>query len=176
MRTKKGIKAGLMLAAMTLVLLMAVRPERAVGQTVVVHSNVLLWAGQAANVGVDLAVNDYQTIGVNAMMTLGDSWVKQVNGSGLQLDYRFWMKRKLLQDFFFGPQLGLYHYRKEGDAPDEKRHTALTAGFVSGYGWMISRHWNVDVVVGAGYLLYASPNQHHKFVPTNLGANLSYVF
>lgn len=142
-------------------------------QTVIVHSNLLMWAGQGANIGVDLAVNDYQSIGVTGMFTMGDSWFKDYNVSGIQLDYRFWFKRKLFQDFFFGPQLGLYHYREK---KGENRHTALTAGFVGGYGWMISRHWNVDVLLGAGYLLYADPNQHYKFVPTNLGANISYVF
>ncbi len=147
----------------------------ALGQTVVVHSNVLLWAGQGANVGVDLAVNDYQSIGVTGMVTMGDSWIKKYNGSGIQLDYRFWFKRKLFQDFFLGPQLGLYHYRKDEDS-SVKRHTALTAGFVGGYGWMISRHWNVDVTWGAGLLLYADPDKQHKFVPTNMGANISYVF
>ena len=145
-------------------------------QTVVVHSNALLWAAKCANVGVDLTVNDYQSIGVTGLVTMGDSWIKKMNGSGLQLDYRFWFKRKLFQDFFFGPQLGLYHYRKDGEDSSVQRHTALTAGFVSGYGWMINRHWNVDVTMGAGYLLYADPNQHHKFVSTNLGANISYVF
>jgi len=149
--------------------------RHAMSQTVSVHSNVLLWAGLGANAGVDLAVNDHQTIGVTGIVTMGNSWYKDVNGSGLQLDYRFWFKRKLFQDFFFGPQLGLYHYRMNEDS-SVKRHTALTAGFVSGYGWMISRHWNVDLFMGAGYLLYADPNQHHKFIPTNLGANLSYVF
>jgi len=146
------------------------------GQTVTVRSNLLMWAGQAANVGVDLAVNDYQSIGVTGFVTIGDSWIRNVNGSGLQLDYRFWFKRKLFQDFFFGPQLGIYHYRKDEEDSSVQRHAALTAGFVSGYGWMINRHWNVDVVLGAGYLLYADPNQHHRFYPTNLGANLSYVF
>lgn len=145
------------------------------GQTVALHSNVLMWAGQGANAGVDLAVNDYMTIGATGMVTMGDSWIKDVNGSGIQLDTRFWFKRKLFQDFFFGPQLGLYHYRMEEDS-SVKRHTALTAGFVSGYGWMISRHWNVDLYMGAGYLLYAEPHQRHKFIPTNLGANISYVF
>ena len=157
-------------------LLLAGLGRCAQAQTVVVHSNALLWAAKCANVGVDLTVNDYQSIGVTGLVTMGDSWIKKMNGSGLQLDYRFWFKHKLFQDFFFGPQLGLYHYRKDGEDSSVQRHTALTAGFVSGYGWMINRHWNVDVTVGAGYLLYADPNQHHKFVPTNLGANLSYVF
>jgi hypothetical protein len=144
-------------------------------QTVSIHTNAILWAGLGANVGVDFAVNDYQTIGATAIVTMGDSWIKKVNGSGIQLDYRFWFKRKLFQDFFVGPQLGLYHYRMDEDS-SVKRHDALTAGLVSGYGWMISRHWNVDVFMGAGFLLYAEPDKKHKFVPTNLGANISYVF
>ena len=104
---------------MLVMLLWAGRGQCVLAQTVVVHSNALMWAAKCANVGMD---------------------------------------------------------RKDGDDSGAKRHTALTAGFVSGYGWMINRHWNVDVVMGAGYLLYADPNQHHKFVPTNFGANLSYVF
>jgi len=164
------------IVTMLVMLLWAGRGQCVQAQTVVVHSNLVMWAAKCANVGMDLAVNDYQSIGVTGMVTMGDSWVKKVNGSGIQLDYRFWFKRKLFQDFFFGPQLGLYHYRKDGEDSSVQRHTALTAGFVSGYGWMINRHWNVDVVMGAGYLLYADPNQHHKFVPTNFGANLSYVF
>ena len=162
--------------SMLAMLLWAGRGQCVQAQTVVVHSNLVMWAAKCANVGMDLAVNDYQSIGVTGLVTMGDSWVKKVNGSGIQLDYRFWFKRKLFQDFFFGPQLGLYHYRKDGEDSSVQRHTALTAGFVSGYGWMINRHWHVDVVMGAGYLFYADPNQHHKFVPTNFGANLSYVF
>lgn len=164
------------IVTMLVMLLWAGRGQCVLAQTVVVHSNLVMWAAKCANVGIDLAVNDYQSIGVTGMVTMGDSWIEKVNGSGIQLDYRFWFKRKLFQDFFFGPQIGLYHYRKDGEDSSVQRHTALTAGFVSGYGWMINRHWNVDVVMGAGYLLYADPNKHHKFVPTNFGANLSYVF
>lgn len=170
------MKATRILIATTLAIVMAfVMAQRADAQTVVVRTNLAAWAAQGANIGIDFAVNDYQTVGATALMTMGDSWIEHVNGSGFQLDYRFWLKRKLLQDFYVGPQLGLYHYRKDEPA-DTKRHAALTAGLVAGYGWMISRHWNIDVMLGAGYLLYADPEKDHRFVPTNLGVNLAYVF
>lgn len=156
-------------------LLMAGRNSLCYSQTVVVHTNMALWAAEGANLGVDLAVNDFQTVGVTAMATLGESWVKKTDLSGMQLDYKFWLTRKLLQGFFLGPQFGLYHYRMDEDR-SVLRHTALTAGIQGGYGWMLSRHWNLDVAYGAGYLLYADPRSHHKFVTTNFGVNISYVF
>lgn len=144
-------------------------------QNVVLHSNLALWAGQGANIGVDFAVNDYMTVGGTALMSIGESWFKEADINGMQLDARFWLSRKLLQSFFVGPQVGLYHYRL-GEDSSVKRHTAFTAGLEAGYGWMLSRHWNLDLSYGAGYLFYADPKAHNRFTMTSVGLNISYVF
>lgn len=156
-------------------LLMAGRGYLCHAQTVTMHSNLALWAAKGANIGVDLAVNDFQSVGVTGLVTLGNSWLKKTNLSGVQLDYRFWLTRKLFQGVFFGPQCGLYHYRMDEDS-SVMRHTAMTIGALGGYGWMLNRHWNLDVAYGAGYLFFANPDDHHRFVTTNIGVNISYVF
>ena len=159
----------------TVLLLMAGGMHRAQAQAVVVHTNVALWAAEAANLGIDFTINDYMTVGGTAIVSMDDSWVKDVNLNGLQLDLRFWPTRRVLQSFFVGPQLGLYHYRMDEPA-STPRHTALTAGLEFGYGWMLSRHWNLDLSYGAGYLFWADPSAHNRFTMTSLGINLSYVF
>ena len=162
-------------ALLLLTLLTAGHCRRAQAQSVVLHSNLALWAAEAANAGIDFAVNDYTTVGGTVIVSFDDSWVKDVNLNGIQLDLRFWPTRRLLQSFFVGPQLGLYHYRMDEPRCVE-RHTALTAGIEFGYGWMLSRHWNLDLSYGAGYLFWADPEAHNRFITTSLGVNLSYVF
>ena len=45
--------------SMLAMLLWAGRGQCVQAQTVVVHSNLVMWAAKCANVGMDLAVNDY---------------------------------------------------------------------------------------------------------------------
>lgn len=169
------MKKNKLIWALGLILLLAGHWADSHAQTVALRTNLVFWAAEGANIGADLAINDYQSVGVTALATLGDSWVKHINMSGMQLDYKFWLTRKMFQGVFFGPQVGLYHYRLD-EPSDVLRHTALSAGLEGGYGWMLNRYWNVDVVYGAGYLLYAAPAMHHRFITTNIGVNISYVF
>lgn len=161
---------------LTAALLMAVHTGRAKAQTVILHTNTALWAAEHANLGVDLAVNDYQTFGLTGIIPLShNSWFHQMDVLGLQADYRFWFTRRLLQSFFMGPQVGIYHYHWGNDGQPQ-RNIAMTAGLEGGYGWMLTRRLNLDVCYGAGYLYYHDTSHHHRFTTINFAVNVSYLF
>lgn len=158
-----------------LTLLMAGHIRHAQAQTVIVHSNLALWSVAHANVGLDFAVNDYQTLGFTAIAPMGDSWFQRMNVLGGQCDYRFWFSRRLLQSFYLGPQVGIYHYRWQGHRLPN-RSLAMSAGLCGGYGWMLTRRLNVDIGYSAGYLYYYDTAPHYRFTTLNLGVNVSYLF
>lgn len=157
-------------------LLLAGHAERARAQTVILHTNAALLATEHLNAGLDFTVNDWQSLGFTGIVPImGDSWFQRMNVLGLQCDYKFWFSHKLLQSFYLGPQVGMYHYKWKGCEPGY-RNTAMTAGLTGGYGWMLTRRLNLDVNYGAGYLYYHDLSDHHRFTTIHFGINLSYVF
>lgn len=135
----------------SLLLLLVLSFPRLHAQTVALRTNTLLWATEAANLGIDLTINDYSTLGLSGVWSLHDSWIHHTNVKGLQLEYRYWFTHQPLHSLFVGPVAGLMHYRIDDDP-----HTQYTvpAGIQMGYAWSLSRHWNIEALYGVGYLFY----------------------
>ena len=152
-------------------------------QTIALRTNAMLWGAEAANVSVDLTVNEYSTIGITGIYSLADSWVRDTNLKGGQVEYRYWFSHQPFHRLFVGPVVGIFHYKIEDDKDTQ---TCLPAGLNAGYAWTLSTHWNAEAYYGIGCLFYnrASRNEkdvvvktnHHKFTTINLGLSISYVF
>lgn len=152
-------------------------------QTVAVRTNALLWGAEAANVSVDLTVSERSTIGITGVFSIADSWVRDTNLKGGQIEYRYWFSHQPFHRLFVGPIAGIFHYSVEDDRDAQ---TCVPAGINVGYTWTLSTHWNVEGCYGVGYLYYnrasrnvydvISKTNHHKFTTINIGLNLSYVF
>ena len=152
-------------------------------QTVVVRTNALLWGAEAANVSVDLTVCEHSTVGITGVYSVHDSWIRDTNLRGGQIEYRYWFSHQPFHRLFVGPIAGLFHYTIDDDQDSQ---TCVPAGINVGYAWTLSTHWNVEACYGVGYLYYnrasrdafdvISKSNHHKFTSINLGLNLSYVF
>lgn len=137
-------------------------------QTWSLHTDMTRWIAGRACAGFDLAVNDWQTVGLTWQMDIHrDQTEPGVRPWGLQLDYRLWLTRRLFEGLCVGAQVSTRHLPQE----------ALTAGLTGGYGWLLSRHWNLDVACGAGYELRADgARRRHRFTTTYTALNVSYVF
>lgn len=136
-------------------------------QTWSLHTDLARWATGRASVGLDLAVNDWQTVGLTWQAGLDGDWQGLDGCWGLQLDYRLWLTRRLYEGPGVGLQVATMHLPEE----------ALTAGLTCGYGWLLSQHWNVDAAVGAGYVLRAEAgSRRHYYSTTYLALNVAYLF
>lgn len=152
-------------------------------QTVAVRTNALLWGAEAANVSVDLTVSEHSTVGITGIFSVHDSWIRDTNVKGGQIEYRYWFSHQPFHRLFVGPIAGIFHYSIDDDLDIQ---TCVPAGINAGYAWTLSTHWNIEACYGVGYLYYnrasrgvndkISKSNHHKFTTINFGLNLSYVF
>ena len=152
-------------------------------QTVAVRTNALLWGAEAANCSVDLTLSEHSTVGITGVYSVHDSWIRDTNLKGWQIEYRYWFSHQPFHRLFVGPIAGIFHYSVDDDRDTQ---TCVPAGINVGYAWTLTNHWNVEACYGVGYLYYnrasrdaydvISKSGHHKFTSINLGLNLSYVF
>lgn len=171
------------LAVVCLALQPLLEDNRLAAQTVAVRTNALLWGAEAANVSVDLTVSEHSTVGITGIFSVHDSWIRDTNLKGGQIEYRYWFSHQPFHRLFVGPIAGIFHYTVDDD---QDVQTCVPAGINVGYAWTLSTHWNVEACYGVGYLYYyrasrdafdvISKSNHHKFTTINLGLNLSYVF
>lgn len=147
-------------------------------QTVAVRTNAMFWAVEAANVSVDLTINECTTLGVTGVYSVADAWIKDAHVQGIELEYRYWFSHQPFHRLFMGPMAGIFHYRIDNDVKDQ---TAVPMGINAGYALTLTDHWNVEASYGLGCLFYKridgkSVASHHKFTSLNLGLSIAYVF
>jgi len=165
-------------------------------QSFKVQTNGLAWAAQTANVGGGLVLNDYSSLDFNVYKTIGESWVRDADFFGLQIDYRYWLAKQPLQDFFVGLSLMPMKFdniRLNSRDPERRRKegSMMTACVNFGYCWPLTARWSLDIVYGVGgaYIYYQDesvPDIHDghtywrehqdiRLIPANLGVNISYI-
>lgn len=164
-------------------------------QSFKVQTNAAAWAAKTANIGGGLVFNEYSTLDFNFYKTMGQSWVRDADFYGMQIDYRYWLAKQPLQDFFVGLSfmpLKFDHIRVNALSAQKRDQEGSMVMFTGnfGYCWMLNSHWSLDVVygVGASYIYYQDPatdihsgevvwreKEVLRFMPTNFGINLSYI-
>lgn len=172
-------------------------------QEVAIKTNVLSLAALNANAGVEIGLAPRWTLDLtgdyNALSTRESKWKHLL----FQPEARYWFCNR-----FAGPFIGIHalggvynignidtdlHFCG-ADFSILKDHRAqgwtAGAGIAYGYTWVLSKHWNLEAEIGAGYLytrydLYecndcgrrTEQDLHHHFIgPTKAAVNLVYVF
>ena len=153
---------------------------RVQAQTLALRTNALFWGVEAANLSADFTVNECSTIGITGIYSLQNSWLREANVRGAELEYRYWFSHQPFHRLFMGPMVGIFHYSYD-DYP--ARQLAVPVGLNAGYAWTLTDHWNLEACYGLGCLFYNrtdrstdTTTRYHKFTSINLGLSLSYVF
>lgn len=131
------------------------------GQSVAIKNNLLYDAALTPNIGLEFGISPKSTINIHAgynPFEFGDR--KQMKHWVVQPEYRYW-----LCDKFNGTFLGLHLHGGEFSVSNMK----LPFGFLSqledhlyegvfygagisiGHQWILSRRWNIEASIGAGF-------------------------
>lgn len=165
-------------------------------QSFTLKTNLAGWAAQAANIGGGFVFDEHSSVDMSIYKTLGQSWLRDADFYGLQIEYRYWMAEQPLEDFFAGVSVMPVKFdnlRVNTKNPNTKN---VDGSFVSGslnfgYCWMLSARFSLDIEYGVGmtYIYYQDKSQPDKwtgkqvwhehetirFMPANFGINLSYI-
>lgn len=155
-------------------LLLLLMPLTSVAQELAVKTNVLYWATGTMNLGMEVGLGKRVTFDVsgnyNPFEFKDDTYLKfwSVNP-----EFRFWFGEK-----FYGHFLGLgamyAEYNMSGIpypgyswAKDSRYEGWMTmVGLTYGYQWPIAKRWNMEAVVGVGYMY----SKYDKYVKGDCGA------
>jgi len=167
------------------------------GQTAL-YTNAAEWATTTINVGVEQALGARTSLAIDGMLNPWDFSDER--------HFHLWMARPELRYWFCQPMdghfvglhlLGGQYNIKNIDLPfgllpdtERGRHYEgwmVGFGATYGYQWILSRHWNLEAAVGAGYVyspykLYGRCDRvlrddHRNYVGlTRLSLSISYVF
>ena len=163
-------------------------PSGAWAQHMAVKSDAVFWSLLAPNAGVEVALNRKATLEISGAwkpwtVRNGETfrfWIVQPEG-------RYWLC-EAFEGHFFGAHLhgAQYYLRHDGRIYDG---FLAGGGFTYGYDWILSRHWNLEALIGVGYarLWYkerpdlpcarcARERFRNYWGPTAISLTVSYLF
>lgn len=162
--------------------------SEAYGQKVALKTNALYWGALTPNMSVEMALNH----------RFSTDWQVAYNPWTFQDDkkMRFWLVQPELRywlcETFEGHFVGVHlHGAQFFGGFNDKRYDGYLAGggLTYGYNWILSPHWNLEALIGAGYarLWYKeSPripcskcheNKKKDYIgPTKIAISISYMF
>lgn len=192
-----GIKKKLCLVAFLIVASVAAR-----GQNVSVKSNLLYDATLSANAGVEFGLAPHWSVdlsgNVNKWTVNGHKWKHWF----VQPEARYWFCEPFLKHFLAVHAIGgqfnfgnlpnnITFLGTEFSRLTDNRYQGWGAGAGIGYGYALplSRHWNMEFEIAAGYVYLqydqfecqscgrkVGSGNHHYVGPTKAAVNLVYVF
>ena len=171
-----------------IVICLHVLVTEAYSQKIALKTNALYWGALTPNMSVEMALNhrfstDWQ-LAYNPWTFQDD---KKMRFWLIQPEIRYW-----LCETFEGHFVGVHlHGAQFFGGFNDKRYDGYLAGggLTYGYNWILSPHWNLEALVGAGYarLWYKeSPripcnkcyeNKKKDYIgPTKIAISISYMF
>ena len=182
----------LRLAVLCLLLLHPALGRTLRAQAYAVRTNLAGWAVMAPNVGLDLVLADKVTLSGSIYKTIGASYVKDADVTGVQLGYRHWYSHQPFNGLFWGLSLSpaLYKLNIEGrdaeGAACDVRHEgeALPVSLDMGYSIPLTRRMNLEFMAGVGAVYFNERIHRPKgktrrekiaVAPTNVGVSLSWI-
>ena len=119
-------------------------------QDFALKTNVLYWAAATPNLGMEVALSPKFTLDLSGAY---NPWTykddKKMRFWLAQPEVRYWFCEK-----FEGHFIGIHaHGAQYFGGFCEKRYDGYLAGggITYGYDWILSPHWNLEAVIGAGY-------------------------
>lgn len=166
-------------------------------QQIAVKTNLLYWATTTPNLGIEVALSDHSTVSISANY---NPWT--VNGRAkiqhwfIQPEYRYWLSGKFTRSFFGAHLIGGKYDMGGFKLPlnvfssfRTHHYKGWAAGFGVSYGYQfyISPHWNLEAVIGIGYVRtkydrhdldgkYEYTHSRNYFGPTQIGLTFVYLF
>lgn len=160
-------------------------------QGIALRTNLVDWALEAPNIGVDFVLNQNTTLNISVAATVEENYIHDAFVQQGQLEYRYWFSAQPYENFFLGLQFSPTHYRLRLDKRSEGKykntdHThsgvAFPFGFNFGYSWPLNSKLNIEACYGAGWIYYnnecslgRTPSHNMTFTTTNLGLNITYI-
>lgn len=161
---------------------------RADAQKIGLKTNALYWATTTLNAGLEIAMSPKTTFELNGAYnpwTFADD--KKMRFWLVQPEARYWFCES-----FEGHFLGIHlHAAQYFGGFGQTRYDGYLAGggITYGYDWILSPRWNLEAVIGIGYVhlwYYKSPRIYcekckvpgclNYFGPTKIGLSLVYFF
>ena len=187
---------------LSLLLLLAVACVGAKAQNVAVKTNLLGDALLNVNAGFEVGLAPRWTLDLsgyyNAWPINGHKWKHWL----AQPEFRYWFCDRFSGHFlgihamggqynFGNIKNGISFLGSDFSKLTDHRYQgwAVGGGVAYGYAWILSRHWNLELEIGVGYLYTRydkynclecgsklATDDHHYFGPTKAAVNLVYLF
>ena len=169
------------------------------GATVALKSNILYWATTTPNIGMEVRLARKWTFeaeaGLNPFVPKNEdgSFDQSIKHFRLHPELRYWFCESFYKHFI-GLHIPYLIYNISDIkllGTEDERHQGwgTGVGLSYGYNWVISKHWNIEASIGAGYLYLNSdiyPCTHcgtkretvkkHYIGPTQAALSAVYVF
>ena len=144
----------------------------AFAQRAALKTNVLEWATATPNLGAEFVLGKSFSLNIEGAFNPISTSKLGMRHAHLVPEARWWLGRALSRHFV-GLLTGIGAYDVH---LNETRHRGAhwVAGLSYGYDFVLSKHWNLELTVAAGYRGYREPEVHHSFAP--LKANVSFVY
>ncbi len=168
-------------------------------QSFAIKNNLLYDAIATPNLGVEIGLGDKTTLEVMAgynPWTLSKAENKKIKHVMVMPEFRYWFCEKF-NGHFIGAHTGYAFYNIGGVqlphiAADMKNHRyqgwATGLGVAYGYQWVLSKRWNIEASVGAGWVVtqydkyqcvecgrFRGTDLHHYFGPTKAAVSFIYI-
>ncbi|MEG1553520.1 MAG: DUF3575 domain-containing protein [Rikenellaceae bacterium] len=178
----------------TLILLLM--PLLAVSQEVSIKTNALYWTVGTINLGTEIGLG--KRVSFDLLATYNPFEFKEdlkIKHWSVNPDFRFWLCEKF-SGHFFGLGAIYAQYNMAGIpfpgyswAKDSRyQGWAVAASLTYGYQWAISKRWNMEAVVGVGYVYavydkykkgkcgdFLDNDKEHLILPTKLALTFIYI-
>lgn len=169
------------------------------GSTWGIKTNIPYWGTATPNIGAEVRLARKWSLeleaGVNPFDGKKDdgSYGKQLKHLRLHPEARYWFC-EAFHKHFVGLHVPYLLYNVSdikilGTENERHQGWGIGAGLSYGYSWLLSKHWNLEATVGAGYLYLESEKypcgncgskketvKKHYFGPTQAAVNLIYQF
>ena len=130
---------------------------RTAGPRFAVRTNALYWATASLNAGFEVGLDprtSWEVAGGYNPWTFGDN--RKLKFWTAQTEFRYWLRRRFA-GHFFGLHVLYADYNAGGVklfGMGDRRYEGFLygAGLSYGYQWVVGRRWNIEAMLGVGYI------------------------
>ena len=130
---------------------------RTAGPRFAVRTNALYWATASLNAGFEVGLDprtSWEVAGGYNPWTFGDN--RKLKFWTAQTEFRYWLRRRFA-GHFFGLHVLYADYNAGGVklfGMGDRRYEGFLygTGLSYGYQWVVGRRWNIEAMLGVGYI------------------------
>ncbi|WP_333843068.1 DUF3575 domain-containing protein [Alistipes dispar] len=166
---------------------------RTAGPRFAVRTNALYWATASLNAGFEVGLDprtSWEVAGGYNPWTFGDN--RKLKFWTAQTEFRYWLRRRFA-GHFFGLHVLYADYNAGGVklfGMGDRRYEGFLygAGLSYGYQWVVGRRWNIEAMLGVGYIRseydryvwkrcgrFLGSGRRNYFGPTRVGVSVGFM-